>query len=151
MARVLVERQMAKVLTSRKQRRNGNLYDPDCPSRSVLDHITSRWGSLILLVLLNGTQRFSALVREIGGVSEKMLAQSLKALEMDGFLRRTVYPTIPPRVEYSLTPAGREVATHIKSLTDWVEDNVGKVMKVRSRITGRRDLLRNERSLTPPS
>ena len=60
----------AKVLASRQSRRKGNLYDADCPSRSVLDHITSRWGSLVLLVLLGGTLRFSELVRVIGGVSE---------------------------------------------------------------------------------
>jgi DNA-binding HxlR family transcriptional regulator len=126
-------RTSAKVLTSRQKRRKGNLYDPHCPSRSVLDHVTSRWGSLVLLFLLDGTHRFSELVRGIGGVSEKMLAQSLKALEADGLLVRTVYPTIPPKVEYSLTQSGHEVAEHIEALTDWVEDNVAAVMKHRSK------------------
>ena len=87
----------------------------------------------MLLTLLGGTQRFSELVRGIGGVSEKMLAQSLKALEGDGLVLRTVYPTIPPKVEYSLTGLGCEAATHIKELTDWVEDNVGEVMKIRAK------------------
>jgi len=87
----------------------------------------------VLLTLLGGTQRFSELVRGIGGVSEKMLAQSLKALEGDGLVLRTVYPTIPPKVEYSLTGLGCEAATHIKELTDWVEDNVGEVMKIRAK------------------
>jgi len=123
----------AKVLTSRQRRRKGNLYDANCPSRVVLDHITSRWGSLVLLTLLNGTQRFSELVRGIGGVSEKMLAQSLKALEADGLILRTVYPTIPPKVEYSLTNLGSEVAEHIKTLTNWVEDNVSEIMRLRTR------------------
>ncbi|MBB5342995.1 winged helix-turn-helix transcriptional regulator [Tunturibacter empetritectus] len=124
----------AKVLASRQQRRRkGNLYDPHCPSRVVLDHITSRWGSLVLLTLLDGTQRFSELVRGIGGVSEKMLAQSLKALEADGLVLRTVYPTIPPKVEYSLTSLGSEVAEHIKTLTNWVEDNVSEVMRHRTK------------------
>jgi len=95
--------------------------------------VTSRWGSLVLLTLLGGTQRFSELVRGIGGVSEKMLAQSLKALEADGLVLRTVYPTIPPKVEYCLTKLGAEAATHIKALTDWVEDNVGEVMKIRAK------------------
>ncbi len=121
----------AKVLASRQRRRKGNLYDADCPSRSVLDHVTSRWGSLVLLVLLEGTQRFSQLARGIGGVSEKMLAQTLKALETDGLVLRAVYPTIPPKVEYSLTPLGDGVAIHIKTLTDWVEDHVADVLKVR--------------------
>jgi len=123
----------AKVLTSRQRRRKGNLYDANCPSRVVLDHITSRWGSLVLLTLLDGTQRFSELVRGIGGVSEKMLAQSLKALEADGLILRTVYPTIPPKVEYSLTNLGSEVAEHIKTLTNWVEDNVSEIMRLRTR------------------
>ena len=126
----------AKVLASRQQRRRGNLHDPDCPSRSVLDHVTSRWGSLVLLVLLNGTQRFSELGREIGGVSEKMLAQTLKALEADGLVLRTVYPTVPPKVEYCLTRLGEGVALHIKGLTDWVEDHVAEVLKIRSKQAG---------------
>ena len=121
----------AKVLASRQRRRRGNLYDASCPSRVVLDHITSLWGSLVLLTLLDGTQRFSELVRGIGGVSEKMLAQSLKALEADGLVLRTVYPTIPPKVEYSLTKLGSEVAEHIKNLTNWVEDNVSEIMRRR--------------------
>ena len=127
----------AKVLTTRQKMRRGNLYDAKCPSRSVLDHVTSRWGSLVLLVLLDGKQRFSELVRSIGGVSEKMLAQTLQALEADGLLVRTVYPTIPPKVEYCLTALGREAGGHIKVLTDWVEDNVSQVMKIRSKRTGR--------------
>jgi DNA-binding HxlR family transcriptional regulator len=122
----------ARVLASRKARRRGNLNDPDCPSRTVLDHVTSRWGSLVLLVLLQGTLRFSELAREIGGISEKMLAQTLRALEMDGLVQRTVYPTIPPKVEYKLTRMGHEVAVHIKTLTDWVEDNVSAVLKNRA-------------------
>jgi DNA-binding HxlR family transcriptional regulator len=123
----------AKVLASRQRRRRGNLHDANCPSRIVLDHITSRWGSLVLLTLLDGTQRFSELVRGIGGVSEKMLAQSLKALEADGLVLRTVYPTIPPKVEYSLTNLGTEVAEHIKALTNWVEDNVSEIMRYRAK------------------
>lgn len=125
--------QPAKVLITRQRRRKGNLYDANCPSRIVLDHVTSRWGSLVLLVLLDGTLRFSELARSIGGVSEKMLAQTLQALEADGLLLRTVYPTIPPKVEYSLTRLGGEAATHIKALTNWVEDNVAEVMSIRAK------------------
>jgi DNA-binding HxlR family transcriptional regulator len=130
----------AKVLASRQSRRKGNLYDADCPSRSVLDHITSRWGSLVLLVLLGGTLRFSELVRVIGGVSEKMLAQTLKALEADGLVVRTVFPTIPPKVEYRLTPMGDEVALHIKTLTDWVQDHVADVLKIRAKRESAREV-----------
>ena len=123
----------AKVLASRQRRRRGNLYEANCPSRIVLDHVTSRWGSLVLLVLLDGTHRFSELARTIGGVSEKMLAQTLQSLETDGLLTRTVYPTIPPKVEYSLTPLGHEAALHIRTLTNWVEDNVAAVLKHQAR------------------
>ena len=126
----------AKVLASRQKRRKGNVYDAHCPSRSVLDHVTSRWGSLVLLVLLEGKQRFSELARGIGGVSEKMLAQTLQTLEADGFLVRTVYPTIPPKVEYHLTQLGHEAGMHIKALTDWVEDNVSEVLRTRSKRRG---------------
>jgi DNA-binding HxlR family transcriptional regulator len=112
--------------------RKGNLYSPDCPSRVVLNHVTSRWGSLVLTMLLESQHRFSELGRRIGGVSEKMLAQSLRVLETDGFVLRTVYPTIPPKVEYSLTPLGREVALHIKALTVWVENNLARVLQKRA-------------------
>ncbi len=127
----------AKVLASRQKFRKGNLYDAKCPSRTVLDHVTSRWGSLVLLVLLGGKQRFSELVRGIGGVSEKMLAQTLQNLEADGLLLRTVYPTIPPKVEYDLTSLGSEAALHIQALTNWVEDNVSEVLRIRARRAAR--------------
>jgi DNA-binding HxlR family transcriptional regulator len=123
----------SKVIAKVQRRLKGNLRVADCPSRSVLDHVTSRWGSLVLLLLLDGTQRFSELARGIGGVSEKMLAQTLQALEADGLLLRNVYPTIPPKVEYSLTRLGEEVALHIKSPTDWVEENTPEILAIRSR------------------
>jgi DNA-binding HxlR family transcriptional regulator len=123
---------LSRVLVSRQKRRKGNVYSEDCPSRGILNHVTSRWGCLVILVLLDGTQRFNELARGIGGVSEKMLAQTLQTLAADGFLLRTVHPTIPPKVEYSLTPLGREVGAHIKILTDWVEDHVADVLAHRS-------------------
>ena len=113
--------------TGRKQK--GNLYAADCPSRKILDHIATRWSSLILVILLEKTYRFSELVRRIGGVSERMLAHSLHALETDGFVLRVVFPTKPPKVEYSLTPLGRELAAHVQPLTQWVEANVSRVLK----------------------
>jgi DNA-binding HxlR family transcriptional regulator len=113
--------------------RAGNLYDGKCATRGVLDHITSRWGMLILILLIDRTLRFSELAREIGGVSEKMLAQSLRALEDDGFVLRTVYPTKPPSVEYSLTPLGTQLAPHVRSLTTWVEKNLSAVLTFREK------------------
>jgi DNA-binding HxlR family transcriptional regulator len=123
----------SRVLATRQRRRKGNVYDANCPSRIVLDHVTSRWGTLILLVLLDGTHRFSELARTIGGVSEKMLAQTLQTLEADGLLIRTVYPTIPPKVEYSLTPLGHQAALHVRTLTNWVEENLPNVLKHHSK------------------
>ncbi len=103
-----------------------------CPTRTVLDHVTSRWGSLILVILLERTHRFSELARRIGGVSEKMLSQSLQALEADGFVLRTVYPTIPPKVDYRLTDLGVELANRMHALTSWIEENVATILATRS-------------------
>ena len=115
--------------TGRKQK--GDLYAADCPSREILDHIATRWSSLILVMLLERTYRFSELARRIGGVSERMLAHSLHALEADGFVLRVVFPTKPPKVEYSLTPLGLELAAHLQPLTQWVEANVSRVLEHR--------------------
>ncbi|MCS3514074.1 MULTISPECIES: winged helix-turn-helix transcriptional regulator [Pseudomonas] len=107
---------------------SGELFAPDCPSRIVLQHVSSRWGVLVLVALLAGTHRFSDLRRKIGGVSEKMLAQTLQFLELDGFVLRKSYPVVPPHVEYSLTPMGTEVARHVEGLADWIEDNLPRIL-----------------------
>ncbi len=109
----------------------GNVCDGNCPSRSVLDHVTSRWSTLILVMLLERTHRFSELTQRIEGMSERMLAHSLKALEADGFVLRVVHPTKPPKVEYSLTELGNELAVHVRALTVWVEANVSRVLNFR--------------------
>ncbi len=114
--------------SKRARERWGDLYAAECPTREILDHLTSRWATLILVLLRDGTHRFSHLAKRIGGVSEKMLAHTLRSLESDGFVIREVYPTKPPSVEYSLTPMGEEVAARVQALTDWVEDNVPRVM-----------------------
>ncbi|MBB3228533.1 DNA-binding HxlR family transcriptional regulator [Luteibacter sp. Sphag1AF] len=111
------------------QLRRGALMATECPSRDVLKHVTSRWGMLSLIVLLDGTHRFSELRRKIGGVSEKMLAQSLQALEGDGFILRKSLPVVPPHVEYSLTPLGVEVAVQVRQLGDWIELNLSRVLQ----------------------
>jgi DNA-binding HxlR family transcriptional regulator len=105
----------------------GNLFAEKCPSRQILTHVTSRWGVLILVALLDGTHRFSELRRRIGGVSERMLSQTLQWLEADGFVLRTAYPVVPPHVEYSLTPLGREISEQVRQLTDWIEENLGRI------------------------
>lgn len=106
----------------------GQLFAPDCPSRAVLQHVTSRWGVLVLVALLAGTHRFSDLRRKVGGVSEKMLAQTLQWLEHDGFVLRVSHPVVPPHVEYSLTPMGTEVARQVEGLVDWIEGNLHRIM-----------------------
>ena len=117
--------------TLSEQMRDGNLFAEACPSRDILKHVTSRWGVLILVALRQGTHRFSDLRRKMGGVSEKMLAQSLQALEQDGFLNRISYPMVPPHVEYSLTPLGEQVSEKVADLADWIELNLPQVLATR--------------------
>lgn len=111
--------------------RRGELFSVKCPSRTILNHVTSRWGVLVLVALMDGTHRFSELRRKVGGVSEKMLAQTLQCLEKDGFVKRVSLPVVPPHVEYTLTPMGEEVAHKVESLADWIEENTGRIVKVR--------------------
>lgn len=109
----------------------GELFAAACPSRAVLKHVTSQWGVLILCALLKGTHRFSDLRRKIQGVSEKMLTQTLRALENDGFIDRMSYPVIPPRVEYTLTPLGVQVAIRVEALAGWIEENLPAIQRAR--------------------
>ena len=117
--------------TLSQQLRDGNLFAEQCPSREVLKHVTSRWGVLILVALRDGTHRFSDLRRKMGGVSEKMLAQSLQSLEQDGFINRVSYPVVPPHVEYSLTQLGEQVSDKVAALADWIELNLPQVLAQR--------------------
>ncbi|MEA5515863.1 helix-turn-helix domain-containing protein [Nodularia sp. UHCC 0506] len=112
----------------------GDLFAQPCPSREILKHVCSRWGVLILIALRQGTHRFSELRRKIGGVSEKMLAQSLQSLTEDGFVLRVSHHLVPPFVEYSLTPMGEEVADRVAALADWIELNTLRVLDARNKI-----------------
>jgi DNA-binding HxlR family transcriptional regulator len=98
-------------------------FSPDCPTRVLLDHITSRWGVLILVGLSSGTMRWSELRRWAQGISEKMLAQTLRTLEADGLVLREQRPVIPPHVDYSLTGRGRELSVLLLPLMDWIIAN----------------------------
>lgn len=111
----------------------GVLLAEACPSREVLKHMTSRWGVLVLMVLAQGTHRFSELRRTIGGVSERMLAQTLQWLESDGLVDRVAFDVVPPHVEYSLSPLGREAADKVLGLADWIETNMPRVLAERAR------------------
>jgi len=108
--------------------RQGYVFAQDCPSREVLTHLTSRWAVLVLVGLMAGTHRFSELRRKVGGISEKMLAQTLQTLEADGFVRRVAYPVVPPKVEYHLTSMGEAVATRLEGLADWVQTHIGHIV-----------------------
>ncbi|WP_119312705.1 winged helix-turn-helix transcriptional regulator [Morganella morganii] len=114
--------------TLSQQLRDGNLFAAQCPSREILKHVTSRWGILILISLRDGIHRFSDLRRKIGGISEKMLAQSLQALEQDGFINRVSYPVLPPHVEYTLTDLGEQISEKVTILADWIEINLSKIL-----------------------
>jgi DNA-binding HxlR family transcriptional regulator len=116
--------------------RRGELLSADCPSREVLKHVTSRWGVLVLMVLLDKTCRFSDLRRRVDGVSEKMLAQTLQWLAADGFVVRTSYEVVPPHVDYRLTPLGEEVARQVSSLADWIEVNLSRILSARANGVG---------------
>ncbi|WP_327074049.1 helix-turn-helix transcriptional regulator [Kitasatospora purpeofusca] len=114
-----------------------DIYDRMCPSRGVLEHVTSRWGVLVLVALRERGYRFSELRRRVSGVSEKMLAQTLQTLERDGFVLREAHPVIPPRVDYSLTPLGLEAAEYVSALAHWVEARMCAVSDAREEYDGR--------------
>ncbi|WP_078629189.1 winged helix-turn-helix transcriptional regulator [Streptomyces sp. 142MFCol3.1] len=110
-----------------------NVFARSCPSRGTLEHVTGRWGSLTLGALHDGTFRFNELRRRVDGVSEKMLSQTLHALERDGLVHREAQPTNPPRVDYRLTPLGREVSERLLTLIDFVEGHMDDVLEARER------------------
>ena len=104
------------------------VFDAACPSRVVLDHVMSKWGVLVLMALTEGTIRWGELRRTVEGISEKMLASTLRTLEQDGLVARTSYPEVPPRVEYSLTPLGDELMERMMPLMAWIGANAGDIV-----------------------
>ncbi|MGH9164196.1 MAG: winged helix-turn-helix transcriptional regulator [Acidimicrobiales bacterium] len=103
---------------------HGSIYDPGCPGRLALDRIGDRWTVLIVGVLQRGTHRFSQLRDAVGGITPKVLTQTLRAMERDGLVDRKVYAEVPPRVEYSLTDLGRSLITPIEAVRDWAMQNM---------------------------
>jgi DNA-binding HxlR family transcriptional regulator len=110
-----------------------NVFAKACPSRGTLEHVTGRWGGLTLGALYEGSLRFNELRRRVDGVSEKMLSQTLHALERDGLVHREAQPTNPPRVDYELTPLGRGVAERLLTLIHFVEGQMDDVLEARRR------------------
>jgi DNA-binding HxlR family transcriptional regulator len=110
-----------------------SVFARDCASRGVMSDVTGKWGGLALAALHDGAFRFNALRRRVDGVSEKMLSQTLHALERDGLLVRDVISAIPPRVEYSLTDPGRRVATKLGELIDLLEAEMPEITEAQAR------------------
>lgn len=104
-----------------------------CPSRLVLDHVTSKWGVLVIVALSEGSLRWSELRTVVEGISEKMLAQTLRTLEADGFVLRVSQASIPPRVDYSLTPLGEELADRLLPLMDWIASKADLIVGASAR------------------
>jgi DNA-binding HxlR family transcriptional regulator len=109
------------------------MSDAQCPTREVLDRIGGRWTVLIVSVLGQGPQRFNHLERIVAGISQKVLAQTLRGLERDGLVSRTVYPEVPPRVVYDLTAEGRSLMEPLAALQKWADEHIRGVLEARQR------------------
>jgi DNA-binding HxlR family transcriptional regulator len=103
-------------------------FNADCPTRLILNRIADKWTVLVVILLQTETKRFSLLQREIGGISQKMLTQTLRNLERDGLVNRTVYANVPPKVEYALTPLGHTLKDLLYAVKTWSETNINEVI-----------------------
>ena len=110
----------------------GDAFDPDCPTRVVLDRIGDKWTALVIGALEGGSLRFTELRARIGGVAPKVLTQTLRAMERDGLLTRTVHAQVPPRVDYELTLLGASLTAPIATLTDWAETHLTQILSSRA-------------------
>jgi DNA-binding HxlR family transcriptional regulator len=118
---------------------DAELYQGNCPTRAILDRIADKW-TVLLITILAGSEkrRFNELRRMIGGISQKMLTQTLRDLERDGLIGRRLYPEIPPRVEYALTPLGRTLCAPINALAEWAHAHIDEVRLAQSSFDARR-------------
>ncbi|HEX6446621.1 MAG TPA: helix-turn-helix domain-containing protein [Streptosporangiales bacterium] len=113
-------------------------YLAECPARKLLDRISDKWVSLLLNALAAGPRRYSDLSRTVAGASEKMLTQTLRSLERDGLVSRTVTPAVPVRVDYALTPLGVSLLPVMRAIIDWAETHIEQVVAARDSYDGRR-------------
>jgi DNA-binding HxlR family transcriptional regulator len=111
-----------------------DVMNPDCPSRKVLERISDKWTALVIYALAEGTMRYGELQRRVGGVSQKMLTQTLRSLEDDGLVARRIYPVVPPMVEYSLTPLGRTLTEPLTAVRQWAEKHLPQLLANRQRV-----------------
>lgn len=121
------------ISTTKPRGKAPNPYDAKCPTRVVLDRIGNKWTVLVLGLLSGRPMRFNQLRREIDGITQKMLAQTLRALERDGLASRKVTPTAPVTVEYSITRLGATLAATVGGLQQWAQDHIGEVIKAQQR------------------
>lgn len=110
---------------------DASAYAKNCPSRQILDRIGDTWSVLVVMMLADGPQRYTALSRRIEGVSPKMLTQTLRGLERDGLIGRTVHAEVPPRVDYELTDLGRSLLGLVGALENWAESHIEDVQAAR--------------------
>jgi DNA-binding HxlR family transcriptional regulator len=116
-----------RLRSGRTPARQGNLFDPDCPTRLVLDRIGDKWTVLVVLLLSDGPMRFSELRGSLGRVTPKVLTQTLRRMERDGLITREIFAEIPPRVEYTLTDLGGSLIEPIAAIGDWAETHVHRM------------------------
>ena len=105
-----------------------DILSPACPSRTVLRHVVDRWTPLVVTVLADGPSRFGELRSRIGGVTPKVLTQTLRSMERDGLVTRTQLPGVPPRVDYELTDLGHSLQAPIGALRTWIQDNSAQIL-----------------------
>jgi DNA-binding HxlR family transcriptional regulator len=110
-----------------------------CEVRQILDRIADKWSLLVIALLAKRTMRFAELLRSIAGVSKRMLTTTLRQLERDGLVARTVHPTVPPKVEYSLTPLGASLHDTVQALVTWTESHQAQIADARQRFEARQD------------
>lgn len=108
-----------------------DLYNRACPSRTIIDLIGSRWGMLLICTLRSGPVRANELIRRVDGISQKMFTQTVRALEENGLVKRTSHPEVPPRVEYELTPLGRDISKLVAKMEAWVVEHYDQIMDIR--------------------
>lgn len=121
------------VTSARTSAYRGDLFDPDCPTRLVLDRIGDKWTVLVILLLSEGPLRFSELRCRLGRVAPKVLTQTLRRMERDGLVTREIFAEVPPRVEYALTDLGASLTSPITVIADWAEVNVGRIVAAQER------------------
>ena len=119
-------------------RKAADIYDPTCSARDALELISSKWAMLILPALAPGPMRNAALLRKIGGISQKMLTQTLRELERHGLVQRIDHQTVPPRVEYQLTELGRSLSDALVVVDRWAENHFAAVASARMAFDRRR-------------